>query len=284
MSRIAYVNGQYLPLAYASVNIEDRGYQFADGVYEGIAVRRGRIKDLEPHLDRLERSLAGLNIDIPMQRGPLKVVLREVVHRNRTRDGFLYVQVTRGVAKRDHAFPLYAAPALTVTCHRLDFDKVVARAKTGILAVSNPDIRWGRCDLKTICLLPNVLAKQHAREASAFEAVLVDSDGYVTEGSSTNIWMVDKNGTLITRATADNILPGITRALIADAAAELGTKIEQRAFTLEEACGAKEMFLTSTTSCAMPIVGLDGRKIGDGKPGPVASRLLAAYMDRLDQI
>ncbi len=283
MSRIAYVNGQYLPLSLASVNIEDRGHQFSDGVYEGIAVRKGQIRDLQPHLDRLWRSLKGLMIDIPMAHGPLTMVLREVVRRNRLRDGFIYLQVTRGTARRDHAFPLDAVPSLSITCRRLDFDGVAKRAEVGVLAHSTTDIRWGRCDIKSISLLPNVLAKQEAREAGAFEAILVDSDGLITEGSSTNIWMVDDAGTLITRDTIDNILPGITRAVILEVAAELGLKVETRAFSLDEAYGAAEMFLTSTTSCAMPIVGLNGKKIGAGKPGPIALKLLAVYMKKLDQ-
>ena len=261
MSRIAYVNGQYVPLADALVNIEDRGYQFADGVYEGIAVRKGVIRDLEPHLDRLKRSMDGLSIAPPMARGPLRLVLREVVRRNRTRDGFLYIQVTRGVAKRDHPFPAFTVPALTITCHRLDFDAVVDKARTGVKAHSTPDIRWGRCDLKTISLLPNILAKQEAREAGAFEAAMVDDDGFVTEGSSTNMWIVGQDGKLVTRSTTDNILPGITRSILMKVADDLGLETDNRSFTVADAQAAKEMFLTSTTSCAMPIVELDGKKL-----------------------
>jgi len=279
MSRIAYVNGAYVPLSHAYVHIEDRGYQFADGVYEGIAVRRGRMVDLEPHLNRLWRSLGELSIPTPMARGPMTAVFREVIRQNRARDAFLYIQITRGVARRDHGFPADCWPAFVVTCRRLDFDGVAERAKAGVKAVSHADIRWGRCDVKSISLLPNVLAKQAARDAGAFETVMVDKDGFVTEGSSTNIWMVTKDGMLVTRSTADNILPGITRMTVSELAHGHQMVIEERAFSLEEAKDAAELFLTSSTAGAMPIIELDGNKIGDGTPGPVASRLAAAYMD-----
>ncbi|TNE62238.1 MAG: D-amino-acid transaminase [Alphaproteobacteria bacterium] len=283
MSRIAYVNGAYLPLQYAAVHIEDRGYQFADGVYEVVAIRHGRLIDLEPHLDRLWRSMAELHMAAPMDRGAMKVVYREVMRRNRVKDALLYVQVTRGVAKRDHGFPAAALPGFVVTCRRFDFGTVAARAKTGIKAVSQPDIRWGRCDIKSTSLLPNVLAKQAAKDAGGFEAVLVDADGKVTEGSSTNIWMVTKDGRLVTRSLEDNILPGITRAAVREIAEGFQMPVEDRAFSLDEAYGAAELFLTSTTSGAMPVVMLDGKKIGDGTPGPVATRLMAAYMDFMDR-
>ncbi|SDD83469.1 D-amino-acid transaminase [Kordiimonas lacus] len=284
MSRIAYVNGAYVPMSEACVHIDDRGYQFADGVYEGVSVRHGKLIDLEPHLDRLWRSLGELQMMAPMDRGPMRLVLKEVVRRNRIKDGFLYLQITRGVAPRDHPFPAQTPwPAMVVTAKRLNFDAVMDRAMTqGVAGSSQPDIRWGRCDVKSTSLLPNILAKQAAREAGAFEAVMVDRDGYVTEGSSTNIWMVTKDGTLVTRSTDDNILPGITRASVMKVARDLQMKVEERAFTLEEAKGAAEMFLTSSTSCAMPIVSLDGQKIGDGTPGPVAKRLVEAYKAFMD--
>ena len=282
MSRIAYVNGAYVPLAGAAVGIEDRGFQFADGVYEGIAVRKGRLIDLEPHLQRLWRSMGELDMDAPMAVGPMRLVLSEVVRQNRIADGFLYVQVTRGEARRDHAFPAFSRPSLIVTCRRFDYDAVFTRAATGVKAKSVPDIRWGRCDIKSISLLPNVLAKQAARSEGAFEAVLIDTDGNVTEGSSTNVWMVDGTNTLVTRATSDNILPGITRAVLADLAAEHQVRVDTRPFSLEEAYQARELFLTSTTSGVMPIVALDGRTIASGRPGPLAGRLLAAYKTHMD--
>jgi len=282
MSRVAYVNGAYVPMQNAVVHIEDRGYQFADGVYEGITVAGGKLIDLEPHLDRLERSLRELQIDMPMGRRALSVVFKETVRRNRLQDAFLYIQVTRGVAKRDHPFPANAVSALVVTARRLDLNGVKARAEVGIKVSSQPDIRWGRCDVKSIALLPNILAKQAAREAGGFEAVLYDQQGYVTEGSSTNIWMVSADGVLVTRSTDDNILPGITRATLMTIAAELQMKVETRAFTLDESKSAAEMFLTSSTSCAMPIVEFDGTPIGDGTPGTTAKRLAEAYWAYID--
>lgn len=281
MSRVAYVNGAYVPTSEAYVHINDRGYQFADGVYEGVSVRRGKLIDLQPHLDRLWRSMDELAMLSPMQRGPMTVVFNEVVRRNRIKDGFLYVQVTRGVAVRDHAFPDYAEPALVVTCRRLDFDAVRKRTLSGISGSTQPDIRWGRCDVKSTSLLPNILAKQAAREEGAFEAVLVDAEGFITEGSSTNMWIV-KDGRLVTRSIEDNILSGITRMRVKDIAAKLQISIEERAFSVEDALNADEMFLTSSTSCAMPIVELDGHKIGDGTPGPVAQRLVDAYFNFTD--
>lgn len=281
MSRVAYVNGAYVPTSEAYVHINDRGYQFADGVYEGVSVRRGKLIDLQPHLDRLWRSMDELAMLSPMQRGPMTVVFNEVVRRNRIKDGFLYVQVTRGVAVRDHAFPDYAEPALVVTCRRLDFDAVRKRTLSGISGSTQPDIRWGRCDVKSTSLLPNILAKQAAREEGAFEAVLVDAEGFITEGSSTNMWIV-KDGRLVTRSIEDNILSGITRMRVKDIAAKLQIAIEERAFSVEDALNADEMFLTSSTSCAMPIVELDGHKIGDGTPGPVAQRLVDAYFNFTD--
>lgn len=282
MARIAYVNGAYVPTSEAFVHINDRGYQFADGVYEGISVRCGEMIDLEPHLDRLWRSMNELDMAPPMDRAPMRLVLREVIRRNRTSDGFLYLQVTRGVAARDHAFPQMSIPSFVVTCRRLSFDAVRARAAKGISASTQPDIRWGRCDIKSTSLLPNVLARQAAREAGGFEAVLVDRDGFVTEGSSTNIWIVTTAGILKTRTTEDNILAGITRARVKTIAEELQIPVEEGRFTVDDAKDAQEMFLTSSTNCAMPIVELDGKKIGDGTPGPVAKRLIEAYFSFTD--
>lgn len=282
MSRIAYVNGTYVPMADAYVHINDRGFQFADGVYEGITVRRGAMIDLEPHLDRLWRSMRELKMDAPMARGPMRLVLKELIRRNRISDGFLYLQVTRGEAIRDHAFPAFSIPSFVATCRRLDLEGVRARAAIGIAVSTQPDIRWGRCDVKSTSLLPNILAKQAAREAGGFEAALVDNDGYITEGSSTNMWIVTHEGVLKTRPTEDNILAGITRARVKVIAEKLQIPVREESFSVEEALAAQEMFLTSSTSCAMPIVELDGQKIGDGTPGPVAKRLVEAYFDFMD--
>ncbi|WP_262691914.1 D-amino-acid transaminase [Kordiimonas aestuarii] len=278
MSRISYVNGAYVPHRDAAVHIDDRGYQFADAVYEGVTVRHGRMVDLEPHLERLWRSMGELRIAPPMERGPMRFVFREVIRRNRIENGFLYIQISRGVARRDHAFPTTPThPSLIVTLKRLDVDGVIKRAEKGVKAFAEPDIRWGRCDVKSTSLLPNILAKQAAKEKGGFEAVLVDRDGFVTEGSSTNMWIVKEDGTVQTRATTDNILPGITRATLLKLAGELQIRVVEEAFTLEDARGAAEMFLSSSTGCATPIVELDGHKIGDGTVGPVAKRLVEAY-------
>lgn len=282
MSRIAYVNGSYVPAADACVHIDDRGYQFGDSVYEVVAVRRGKIIDLDPHLDRLWRSMGELAMAAPMARGPMRLVLKEVMQQNRIKDGILYIQVTRGVAARDHAFPATSVPSLVITGRRLDYNKVRARAEKGVAASSQPDMRWQRCDIKSTSLLPNVLAKQAAREAGGFEALMVDEDGYVTEGSSTNIWIVTRDGKLMTRSTSDNILAGITRARVKAIAEGLQMTVVEDRFTLDDAKHAKEVFLTSTTSCATPIIELDGEKIGDGTPGPVAERLVESYFSFTD--
>ncbi len=282
MSRVAYVNGAYVPMDMAFVHIEDRGYQFSDGVYEVVSIRRGKCIDMEPHLDRLWRSMNELQIEEPMARSSMKVVMAETIRRNRLPDAILYIQISRGVARRDHPFPSNTPSSLVMTCRRFNFDAVKERAKTGVKVISQPDNRWGRCDIKSISLLPNVLAKQAARENGGFEAIMVDDKGYVTEGSSTNTWMVSADGKLVTRPTKDNILPGITRAAILSIARELQMPIEERAFTLEEAKTASEMFLTSSTSCAMPITHLDDTTIGTGKPGPIVARLVERYWVMMD--
>jgi len=278
MSRIAYVNGRYVPHARARVHVEDRGYQFADGVYEVIAVLKGRLIDLAPHLDRLARSLAELRIAAPMGRAALAHVLGEVARRNRLgARGMLYLQVTRGVAPRDHAFPAAARPSLVVTARRLPRPNP-ALIEKGVGVITLPDIRWGRCDIKTVSLLANILGKQAAVDAGAFEAWLVDAAGTVTEGSSSNAWIVDAAGVLRTRQTDRAILPGITRLSLIDLAGELGVPVAEGPFTPAEAGTAREAFLTSTTATVIPVVSIDETPIGDGRPGPITRRLRAAYL------
>src|SRR6478672_3862068 len=195
MSRIAYVNGRYLPLAAASVNVEDRGYQFSDGVYEVCEVRGGRLIDERRHMERLARSLAEICIGLPMSPRSLSVVLYEVVRRNRVRWGIVYLQITRGVSRRDHAFPpAGTAPAIVVTARNLDLAGAEKMAADGVAVISVPENRWQRVDIKSVSLLPNVLAKQAAREQGAREAWFVDRDGHVTEGSSSNAWIVTRDG------------------------------------------------------------------------------------------
>lgn len=276
MPNIAYVNGAYRPHRDAAVHIDDRGLQFADSVYEVIAVIGGRLVDAQRHMDRLKRSLAELRIAPPMAEAPLRHVLHEVVRRNRLSRSSLYLQVTRGVARRDHAFPAETAAGLIVTARRLR-PPPAALLEQGVAAITLPDQRWKRCDIKTTALLPNVLAKQQAREAGAFEALMVDADGLVTEGTSSNAWIVTGGGELVTRQLSSAILAGVTRATILDVARGLGLMTVERPFTVAEATAAREMFLTSTTAMVMPVVRLDGATIGEGTPGPLTRALRAAY-------
>jgi D-alanine transaminase len=281
MARVAYVNGRYAPLADARVDIEDRGFQFADGVYEYWSVVGGRLADAEGHLARLERSLSELRIRQPMSRAALVRVLHETVRRNRVRDGSIYLQITRGAARRDHPFPHPATrPTVVAIARPADFDAIDAKASQGVGVSTQPDIRWGRCDIKTVGLLPNILAKQAAREAGATEAWLVDEDGYVTEGSSTNAWIVDAEGRLRTRDTGANILRGITRHALMDLARELQMTVVEAPFTVQEAKDAREAFFTAASAFITPVVSIDGTPIGDGKPGPISKRLRTLYFQR----
>ncbi len=280
MPRIAYVNGRYVPQRSAMVHIEDRGYQFADGVYEVCVVVNGGYWDMEGHLARLQRSLGELQIAAPMEMRALKAVMREVVRRNRLKNALVYMQVTRGVAPRNHQFPIEGtAPSLVITARRFDFNQSDEKAKKGIAVISQPDIRWGRVDIKTVGLLPNALAKQAAAKAGAAEALLV-RDGVVTECSASNAWIVDKTGAIVTHPKCNQILGGITRQTAIACAEELQIKVIERPFTLEEAKAAPEAFLTSATSFVMPVISIDGARIGSGKPGPVALRLREAYKAR----
>ncbi|TCT12378.1 D-alanine transaminase [Tepidamorphus gemmatus] len=274
MSRVAYVNGRYVPHAEACVHVEDRGYQFADGVYEVCEVLDGRLVDERRHMDRLERSLKELRIREPMSRAALGHVLRETVRRNRVRDGMVYLQITRGVARRDHPFPKGdVAPAVVVTARSIDRRKGGKVAEQGIAVITVPDNRWERVDIKTVSLLPNVLARQAAEEAGAAEAWFVDRDGCVTEGSSTNAWIVDIDGRLITRPADRGILRGITRTVVVELARREGLELVERPFTVEEAKRAREAFVTSATKLVMPVVRIDDAVIGNGKPGSIAGRL-----------
>ncbi len=276
MARIAYVNGRYVPHREAAVHVEDRGYQFADGVYEVIAVRAGRFVDAEPHLDRLDRSLGELRIAPPMNRPALYHVLDEVRRHNRIENGIVYLQATRGVARRDHPFPADAETALVVTGSRKSPPNA-GILETGVDAVSVPDNRWKRCDIKSVSLLPNILAKQTAREAGAYEAVFVDEEGFVTEGSSTNVWIVTSGGELLTRELDHGILAGVTRGTVSKLAERLGLDFAERRFTIEEARRAREAFVTSATSYVTPVVRIDEAVIGNGKPGSTARALFEVY-------
>lgn len=277
MARYAYVNGRYVDHREASVHIEDRGYQLADGVYEVVGVRDGRLIDEGPHIDRLDRSLRELRIGWPVSRTALGFIIRELMRRNRLRDGLIYMQVTRGVARRDHAFPTVPVkPALVLTTRNTK--RADAEAGPGIAVMSQPDIRWERCDIKTVALLPNVLAKQAARESGAYEAWLIDADGCVTEGASTNAWIVTRDGELVTRQVDNGILAGITRQTLKGLCKALQLKFVERPFSLTEAKKAQEAFITSATSFVTPVVKIDGQSVGDGKVGPTARRLREEYV------
>lgn len=285
VGHIAYVNGRYLPLAHAGVHIEDRALQFADGIYEVVGIRDGLVLDEEHHLDRLERSVGEIGMALPMPRAPLKLVIREMVRRNRIADGLVYMQVTRGAYRRDHAIPPDAArPTLIMTARPMNRRTVEERREKGVAVITRPDQRWARCDIKSTALLPNILAKTEARGAGAFEAWLIDGDGYITEGSSTSAWIVDAAGNIVTRNLSHAILPGVTRREIVDAAGEAKIAIVERKFTLDEVLAAKEAFITAATLGATPVIAIDGRKIGDGKPGPVARRLQDLYLRRAEKL
>jgi D-alanine transaminase len=277
MSRIAYVSGAYVPHRRAAVHIEDRGYQFADGVYEVIAVRDGKLLDEEPHLQRLHRSLDELRIPLPIGDAALGIVLREIMRRNGVETGIVYLQITRGVAPRDHAFPKSARPTLVVTSKSSRRpDRRMSEDGIGVITIS--DIRWKRCDIKSIALIPNVLGKQKAREAGVFEAWQIDSERRITEGTSTNAWIVTDDATVVTRAPDNAILNGVTRLAVLDIIAREGYRLDERSFTVEEAKVAREAFLTSTTSDVLPVVRIDGAPVRDGKPGPLSRKLRAAYL------
>jgi len=278
MSRIVYVNGRYIPYAKAAVHVEDRGFQFADAIYEVCQVRAGRLIDEAAHMARLERSLAELKIARPMSMGALAHVMRQTIRRNRVIDGLVYLQVTRGEGPRDFAFPQADTPR-TVVC----LARAVAPgpqeglARGGIAVKSMPDIRWGRCDIKSVMLLPACLAKEAARGEGAREAWFVDADGFVTEGASSNAWIITGDGTVITRQIAPAILPGVTRATLVRMLTDEKMQFVERPFRIAEALQAREAFITSATNTVMPVVRVDGMVIGDGKPGPLTRRLRSKF-------
>lgn len=279
MPRIAYVNGRYVAHAEASVHIEDRGYQFADGVYEVCEVARGYIVDMKRHLDRLGRSLRELSIAWPMNRAAMEIVIMEVIRRNRVKNGLVYLQVTRGVASRDFLFPAGTRPSVVVTARKVDPAAAAKRAENGIKVITVPENRWDRVDIKSVGLLPNVLAKQKASEAGAQEAWFIDADGTVKEGGSSNAWIVTGDGALVTRPAEHGILRGITRTTLLDVAAKLGLRVEERGFTVAEAKAAREAFISSATTIAMPVVAIDGAPVANGHPGSVVLSLRQAFFD-----
>jgi D-alanine transaminase len=277
MSRIAYVNGQYLPQREASVNIEDRGYQFADGIYEVVHMHDGRFIDEDRHLDRLDRSLREIRLPQPMSRAALRHVLLEVARRNRVREGLLYMQVTRGVARRDHAFPSKPIPPSVVVTIRRIPPYPADVLKWTASAITCPDQRWARCDIKSTGLLPNVLARQAAKEQGALEAILIDSEGMVTEGAATSFWIVDKDGVLRTRTLDHAILPGCTRDALLALMRDEGIAFEESRFSEADMRAAREAFISSATSFVKPIVRIDGKPVADGAVGPVTRRVFDMF-------
>lgn len=280
MPRIAYVNGRYLRHDEAAVHVEDRGFQFADGVYEVCEVRHGFIVDLTRHLNRLERSLNELAMDMPMSRAALSQVIREVLRRNHVKNGLYYLQVTRGAARRDHVFPAPGTPMTVVVTAKSTNPSIIARKNAnGISAITVPDNRWDRVDIKTVGLLPNCMARQQAKEAGAQEAIYVDAEGRVKEGAATNVWIVDETGTLVTRPADHGILRGVTRTTLMDIAEKLSLPVREGSFTVEEMKRAREVFITAATSICFPVVSIDGETVANGHPGSVSQKIREAFFD-----
>jgi D-alanine transaminase len=278
MTRVVYIDGRYLPYAQARVHAEDRGFQFGDAVYEVCEVRRGQLVDETRHMRRLGRSLGELGIPQPMSARAWGRVLRETVRRNRVRDGLVYLQVSRGARPRDFLFPPSSiAPTVVCLARHSDPVRSAAAAELGIGVKTMPDIRWGRCDIKTVMLLPASLAKEAARKEGAKEAWFVDAKGYVTEGGSSNAWIVDRDGRLITRQVDDTILRGVTRTTLIDLLKREKIELLERPFTVEEAKAAREAFITSATNIVMPVVKIDGKPVGNGAPGLLSLRLRAEF-------
>lgn len=285
MSRIAYVNGQFVPHKAAGVHIEDRGYQFADGVYEVCEVLDGQIVDGRRHLDRLDRSLNELSIAWPMDRAAMTIAMCELLKKNRVKNGIVYIQVTRGTAPRNHIFPSAAvAPAIVMTAKSADRAAADKGAEKGISVISAPDNRWERVDIKTVGLLPNCMARQKAIEVGAKEAVFVDDEGFITEGGATNVWMVTKDNELVTRPAENGILKGITRTVVIEMLNDLGMKLVERRFTIEEAQNAKEVFITAASTLVMPVVEVDGKPVGNSSPGETASQLRSSFHDYAEKV
>jgi D-alanine transaminase len=279
MARYAYVNGRFVPHTDAVVHVEDRGYQFADGVYEVITIISGKLVDEQGHLDRLTRSLNELHIAWPVTPRVLKLLMRRLIGMNRVNQGTIYLQITRGVAPRDFKFPKHSESSLVLTTKRAGSFATPAQLENGVKVITIPDIRWLRRDIKSVALLPQVLGKQQAVEAGAFEAWQVDGDGNVTEGCSSNAWIVTSGGTLVTRYANNLILNGVTRLSILRLAEEASIKFEERPFSVEEAYAAREAFVSSASTFVMPVTKIDDRSVGNGKPGDLSQKLRRSYLE-----
>jgi D-alanine transaminase len=276
MSRTVYINGDYVPETEGKISLFDRGFLFADGVYEVTAVVNGKLIDYEPHMERLARSLGELRIAMPCSRAELQEMHQEMIHRNQLDHGMVYMQITRGSADRDFKFPKETRAnlvAFTQVKNLVDNPD----ATTGVKVIIIPDIRWARRDIKSVMLLASVLGKQAAYEEGAFEAWMIE-DGEITEGTSSNAYIV-KDQRVITRPLSNRILAGITRQSLFKLAREAGVHIEERAFTAKEAHDADEAFLTSASNFVLPIVEIDGKRIGGGQPGPMVRRLRQLFLD-----
>lgn len=280
MSRIAYINGVYAPLDAPLISVLDRGFQLADAIYEVWAVRNGRLFDAEAHMARLQRSLSELRIAAPMSEAALWLVIRETMRRNRVRDGIVYLQVSRGAPRtRDHVFPARETkPTLVITAKNLDAPAIAERAERGVAVISVPETRWARRDIKSVNLLPNVLARQAAKEAGAFEAWFVDRDGFVTEGTSSTAWIVDAEGQLRTRNLSFDLLHGVTRAALLQFARGRDLVVDERPFTVEEAKAAREAFISSASNPAVGVTHIDGVPVNGAKVGPITRILRAVYL------
>ncbi len=275
MSRIVYVNGEYLPEEDAKISVFDRGFLMADAVYEVTSVIDGKILAFDGHIERLERSLSELDMKAPCTIPELLEIHRELIKRNNVTEGLVYLQVTRGIADRDFVYPDVAPSLVLFTQSKNVVNSPMA--ENGMKVISIPDIRWGRRDIKTVQLLAPSMGKMAAKAAGADDAWLVE-DGFVTEGTSNNAYIVTQDGTIVTRNLGHEILSGITRAAVLQYAAEAQIKIEERPFTIEEAQAAKEAFVTSATTFVGPVVEIDGVQIGDGKVGDTARRLREIYI------
>jgi len=282
MTRTVYLNGEYLPEAEAKVSVFDRGFLFADGVYEVTSVLDGKLIDFAGHAKRLQRSLDALEMTSPATEAELLDIHRELVARDRIDEGLIYLQITRGAAERDFAYPEAARPTLVLFAQAKPGLADSPAAETGIKVISIEDRRWGRRDIKTVQLLYPSMGKMMAKAAGAQDAWMVE-DGFVTEGTSNNAHIVT-GGAIVTRNLGPEILSGITRAAVLRFAAGAGLRVEERPFTLAEAGAADGAFITSASAFVMPVVAIDGRAIGSGEPGPVARRLRAIYLDEMRKV
>ena len=281
LSRIAYVNGNYLDFNKSLVHIEDRGYQFADGVYEVFNVSNSKLVDYDLHLKRLYRSLKELKIKSPIAKNTYIYHIKNIIKKNVINDGLIYLQITRGVSPRDHVFPKNQKSTIVITGRHLSADEYEMKFKKGINVTTYDDIRWGRCDIKTISLLPNVLAKQDAHIRGASEAWLINKAGYITEGCASNAWILMKNNTLITHPSNNSILTGITRTSFIKGLNKHSIKFKEHKFKIKDIRSAKEAFVTSATQHVTPVIKVDKIKIGNGKPGKFASKFRDVYMEAL---